>query len=576
MFTSPELRLFFSMCKTYPKKIGVSFLISMFEVLPDILTPIIMAAITGALVHYTPDDRSHVIWLCLAFTGNLLFNSCIRFPHRKMQYEFGLLISKTFLEKLHWHLLHLPPKWYRKQKQGSITNTLASVNYITQDLVETFFFIYPGQIVVLLGTVGYSVYQYGWIAAALIPMMFIASVISYYLDFKFTVPAFKTWADENNKLQGELADPIQCHVVVRDFKGYSHENHRVEKHLSWWSDIVGGALTKYSLGDSLSSLTGSFIFGGGLIASVFLFMDGYMGVEDVVYTNSLCLILRWYAKSIGDHVRKVRTCLAEMKPIQDIMSQSVSKLPVYYDTTDQNSIRFSHIRFRYSATARDVLKDVSFTIPGGSSVGIVGESGSGKTTLMRILLGNEVPDNGWVSIGSDIQCAGRVNGLFSHVQQDNILFHRTILENICYPNYATYTRRQAAERVCKDIGAHDFITNIPHGYDALVGDRGVNLSGGQRQRIAIARAILNKTPVLILDEATANLDAISEDEVIKTLDGRPKDQTLIVIAHRLKTVRDLDQIIVMQNGMVLGSGTHAELLKSVPYYRELCEKQNAV
>jgi subfamily B ATP-binding cassette protein MsbA len=242
----------------------------------------------------------------------------------------------------------------------------------------------------------------------------------------------------------------------------------------------------------------------------------------------------------------------------------------------QREIEFRHVSFGYANEARTVLNDVDLTVPVGKMIALVGESGGGKSTLTKLLPRFHDPTSGAVFWdGTDLRDA-RITSLrqqIALVTQETVLFNDTVRHNISYgrPSATDEEIRGAA----RTAFAHDFIMDLPGGYDTITGERGIFLSGGQRQRLAIARAILMDAPVLILDEATSALDAESEQLVQRALANLIQDRTTIVIAHRLSTVRRADLIVVMEAGRIIEQGTHAELLARGGQYQRLYELQFA-
>jgi subfamily B ATP-binding cassette protein HlyB/CyaB len=238
-------------------------------------------------------------------------------------------------------------------------------------------------------------------------------------------------------------------------------------------------------------------------------------------------------------------------------------------------IEFDCVRFRYAPEAPLVLDDLSLTIAPGEIVGVVGRSGSGKSTLTKLLQGLYWPEAGKTKLdGADIAMlrASWLRRNIGVVAQESFLFNRSVRENIALANPAI-----AFEQVvqsAKVAGAHDFILTLPQGYDTVVGEQGCNLSGGQRQRIAIARALVTNPRILILDEATSALDYESERIIQENMGAITSGRTVIIVAHRLSTVRHSDVIVVLDSGRIVERGTHDSLLEKEGYYARLHALQN--
>ena len=242
----------------------------------------------------------------------------------------------------------------------------------------------------------------------------------------------------------------------------------------------------------------------------------------------------------------------------------------------QRQIEFREVNFGYANEGRVVLRDVNLIVPAGRMVALVGESGGGKSTLTKLLPRFHDPTSGavlWDEVDLRDASIASLRRQLALVTQETVLFNDTVRYNLSYgrPD-ATEERLHDAARTAF---AHDFILELPHGYDTVIGERGIFLSGGQRQRLAIARAVLIDAPVLVLDEATSALDAESEQLVQRALANLIRDRTTIVIAHRLSTVRRADLIVVMEGGRIIEKGTHAELLARGGQYQRLYELQFA-
>ncbi len=242
---------------------------------------------------------------------------------------------------------------------------------------------------------------------------------------------------------------------------------------------------------------------------------------------------------------------------------------------EKGAIEIDNITFAY-ADSSEVFSDFSLSIPAGQKVGLVGHSGSGKTTITKLLLRFLDVDNGSIHIdGQDIRYVSQndLRSKIAYVPQDPLLFHRSIAENIAYgrPD-ATHEEIVA---VAKRAHAHEFIERLSHGYNTLVGERGVRLSGGERQRIAIARAMIKDAPILLLDEATSALDSVSERHIQHAFTDLMKGRTTIVIAHRLSTIQSMDRIVVFERGEIVEDGTHETLIKKDGVYANLWKQQSS-
>ncbi len=324
----------------------------------------------------------------------------------------------------------------------------------------------------------------------------------------------------------------------------------------------------------------------GVIAVVVLLFFGQREIEAGRMNAAQFLTFLFFLFSSYAPMRKLsrlhnsmEQALAAARHVWEVMDEHAA-LPEKRDAVELQTLRaeieLKNVSFGYANETKSVLRDVSLTIPAGTMVALVGESGGGKSTLTKLLMRFHDPTTGAVVWdGTDLRDA-RLKSLRGHialVTQETVLFNDTVRHNISYGRpEATDKELEEAARIAF---AHDFIMELPSGYETIVGERGIFLSGGQRQRLAIARAVLADAPVLILDEATSALDAESERLVQRALANLIRNRTTIVIAHRLSTVRRADRIVVMERGQIIETGTHTELLAREGHYRHLYELQFA-
>jgi len=240
----------------------------------------------------------------------------------------------------------------------------------------------------------------------------------------------------------------------------------------------------------------------------------------------------------------------------------------------KSNIKFEKISFHYLNTKERAIKNIDLEIKGGSMTAFVGHSGAGKSTIINMLPRFYEPQDGKIFIDNQNIHLFSLNSLrknISLVSQDVILFDDTIKANIAYAD--ANASQDEVVKACEFAAADEFIKKLPQGYETLIGENGVRLSGGQKQRISIARAILKKSPIILLDEATSSLDADSEQIVQNAISNLTKNKTTLVIAHRLSTIHNADQIFVLKNGSVIGHGNHEHLIKNSKEYKSLYEKQ---
>jgi len=313
-----------------------------------------------------------------------------------------------------------------------------------------------------------------------------------------------------------------------------------------------------------------------LIVAVKLWRSGEITLGDFTLIQSYLIVLFNQVWNLGKSVRYIYASLADVEEMIDILETpyGVSDVPHAKElVVTSPSLQFQSVDFRFH-DKREVLKDFSLDVIPKEKIALVGSSGAGKSTITKLLLRLYDVSAGSILIDGQPVAEVTQDSLRKNialVPQDPILFHRTLRENIRYGK--PEATDEEVEEVARKARCHEFIAELPQGYDTLVGERGVKLSGGERQRIAIARALLKNAPILILDEATSSLDSESESLIQEALDVLMKDKTTIVIAHRLSTIMRMDRIAVIDQGKVADSGTHAELLAKEGIYKKLWDIQ---
>lgn len=393
--------------------------------------------------------------------------------------------------------------------------------------------------------------------------LFVWAIIFIIFNWSFT--KYKLQYDiARNKVETEasglLADTIANHSNVKLFGGYEREMTLfdvVNEKLRYLRIITWNYLSNTL--DGIQALLSIALEIGILYYSISLWDRGILSVGDFVLIEMLLIIMIGRIWNVGRVIRTVYERLADAEEMTIILDtpHEIRDIPVAKKLkVNKGEIEFSHVVFNYHET-RQILKDFSLVIRPGERIAFVGPSGAGKTTLTRLLLRQHELTNGHILIdGQDITRVTQESlwAAISLVPQEPILFHRTIKENIRYGQPAATDEEVTA--AAKAARCHDFIIQTPDGYETYVGERGIKLSGGERQRVAIARAILRNAPILVLDEATSSLDSESELLIQEALGELMRGKTAIVIAHRLSTVKQMNRIIVIDDGKIQEEGSH--------------------
>lgn len=309
-----------------------------------------------------------------------------------------------------------------------------------------------------------------------------------------------------------------------------------------------------------------------LFVGTYLLLGGTLGVP--MFVMFLVIILRFYhpLQQVGTYLAELRYFRQSFDRIQAVLDEQPLPEPADNPRLEYFDIAFREVSFRYEEDA--VLERVTFTIPERSVTALVGPSGSGKTTIANLIARFWDVQSGEVRIGGRNIKELRTERLLSYISmvfQDVYLFHDTILNNIRLGRLdASQEQVEAAARAAQ---CHEFITQLPDGYHTLIGEGGSTLSGGEKQRLSIARAIIKDAPIVLLDEATASLDPENEALIQQGFQNLVQDKTLVVIAHRLATIRNADQILVLDHGQIVERGKHAQLLALNGLYAHLWREQ---
>ncbi len=407
--------------------------------------------------------------------------------------------------------------------------------------------------------------------------------IVFYVWFTFAITEWRVklrrkMNEQDTDANQKAIDSLLNFETVKYFNAEKREAARYDQSMEGYE--AAALKTSYSL--AFLNFGQAVLITLGLVGVMWLaavgVQSGELTVGDFVLVNAYMIQITMPLNFLGTVYREIRQALVDMRQMFDLLEEPA-------EVTDKpgapalsvkgGGVTLSNVRFSYEKE-RPILHDVSIDVPAGQTVAIVGPSGSGKSTIGRLLFRFYDVTHGAVCIdGQDIRDITQesLHQAIGVVPQDTVLFNDTIFYNIAYGR-ENATRGDVIQ-AAKDAQIHDFIMSLPDAYESLVGERGLKLSGGEKQRVGIARTLLKDPPILLLDEATSALDSETEHEIQDALERAGEGRTVMIIAHRLSTVSNADKIVVLENGLVVETGTHAELLKRKGRYSDLWSLQRS-
>lgn len=476
------------------------------------------------------------------------------------------------------HLLSLSLRFHLARQTGGVSRDMERGSRAIQSLMNYFVYnILPtlveiGMVMALLAT-----QLDGWFVG----ITLIALVL--YIVFTITVTEWRTgfrraMNDQDSRANTKAVDALINYETVKYFSNEPFEQARYDDNLRRFEVAAVKSQTSLSalnLGQSTIIATAVTLLVWRATLGV---VEGRMSLGDLVLVNALMIQLYIPLNFLGVLYREIKQSMIDMEKMFGLLNEhrEVADAPSAQPLRHAGgSVQFKNVRFAYEPD-RMILHDISFEIPAGKTVAVVGPSGSGKSTLARLLFRFYDVDSGCIQIdGQDIRQVTQLSlrQALGIVPQDTVLFNDTVAYNIAYGR--TDADQAAIEAAAQAAHIHDFIKSTPKAYATLVGERGLKLSGGEKQRVAIARTLLKDPPILIFDEATSALDSANERAIQAELQSVAQNKTTLVIAHRLSTVVDAHQILVMKHGCIVERGTHAELLSQAGHYAEMWRLQQS-
>lgn len=482
--------------------------------------------------------------------------------------------AKTMRDRLFSHIQKLPFSWHMQNKTGDMIQRCTSdvdtiKNFISEQLTAVF------RIVMMIGLSLFFMFSMN-VKLTLAALVFFPVIFLYSWGFHARIGERFTKCDENEGLLSIIAQENLTGIrVVRAFGREKFEKERFEKqnniYTNEWMKLCLVLALFWGTGDLVSGLQIMLV----VVLGTYFCVQGQMTAGEFIAFVSYNTMLVWPVRSLGKTISEMSKAGVSAERIRYILNSRAEQDKPGAVTPDmEGDIEFQHVSFGYGG--ENVLSDVSFKIPKGTTFGILGGTGSGKSTLMHLLnrLYDLPEENGRITIGGVDIADMKGEWVRRHVGmvlQEPFLFSRTISENIGITGEAVSLGkiRQAAAIACVD-GA---ITDFARGYDTLVGERGVTLSGGQKQRTAIARMLMQKTPIMVFDDSLSAVDAETDLKIRQALKSKLAGVTVILIAHRVTTLMQADRIMVLDKGKVAEIGSHEELMEKRGIYRKVYDMQ---
>ncbi|MEY3791462.1 MAG: hypothetical protein RLZ09_2298 [Pseudomonadota bacterium] len=485
---------------------------------------------------------------------------------------------RTIALKVFRHLHALSLRFHLNRQTGGVTRDIERGTRGISSLVSyTLFSILPTIVEITL-VLGYLSYQYDIWFSGITVVALVTYVIFTILITEWRTHFRRTMNDLDSKASTKAIDSLLNYETVKYFGNEEYEASRYDQGLQNYERAAVRSQTSLTLLNTGQSLIIAIAVTLILWRATLGVTEGSMTLGDLVLVNAFMIQLYIPLNFLGVLYREIKQSLADMEKMFALLDQHRDVADVANAQAlalSSAELTFSHVDFSYEAN-RQILFDIDFVVSAGTTTAVVGHSGSGKSTLARLLFRFYDVNSGAILIdGQDIRQVTQISlrNSIGIVPQDTVLFNDSIAYNIAYGRPGAAQEEIIA--AAKAAYIHDFIVSLPDGYETTVGERGLKLSGGEKQRVAIARTLLKNPAILVFDEATSALDSKAEQAIQLQLKEIARNRTTLVIAHRLSTVADADQILVMDKGRIVERGTHAQLLAAGTVYAQMWERQLA-
>ncbi len=558
-----------------------------------LFTPLLLGFIIDSVINGLPVENSFIQAYANVFGGvnnirshlylgalMIMLVTLARVFLMYLRGRFNGIISERFAEKmrneLFSHIQHWSYHTHVNSKTGDLIQRVTSdVDTIRRFLATQYSeLVYSIATAIIALTVLFGIYvKLAWVAVASMPIIFIIA----YIFFKNIQKEFLKSDEAEGELSTILQESLSGVRVVKAFNREVYELEKYDKSNQSYRDITFRLieyLAYYWASSDLIILTQVFAV---VLFGIFEAQAGNISLGDFTVFVSYETMILWPIRHIGRILSDFGKMLVSLSRLNEILETPQEDLYEGSEANLRGDIEFKHVRFRFDDGTADVLKDISFKAEKGQTLAIIGPTGSGKSSLVHLMLRLYESSDGQILInGHDIKTVSKhhLRKNVGIVLQEPYLFSKTILENIriASPNADETSVMKAAQIA----SVHNVISDFDQGYETLVGEKGVTLSGGQKQRIAIARTIVNNSPVLIFDDSLSAVDTETDAAIRSGLKQLSKDVTTLIITHRVNTAMEADMILVLEDGLITQRGTHAELSTQEGLYKRIVAIQDAI
>ena len=563
--------------KPFKKNLIAAVISAFIGILFSLLVPVFIGYGVDAMVGVDNVDFKKLVQICIALAAiiliSALFQWIMTYHSNKLSYYTVEQMRNDVMEKL----TRVPLSFIDSTPHGDLINTVVTdIDIVGTGLLQGFTQVFSG-IVTILGTLVFMFTINPLIALVVVVLtplsFFVASFIAKHSHDKY-----REQAKLRGKMTGYASEMIECETLV---KAYSMEESVEENFDKMNRDLqkVGVIAHFYSaLSNPCTRFVNAMVYAGVAIAGAYLCVTGKLSVGALTSFLAYCSQYTKPFNEISGVVAEFQNAVASANRVFQLLdteneSDDSALEPL---AVQDGTVGFSHVDFAYSKK-KPLIRDFNLDVKSGQTIAIVGPTGCGKTTMINLLMRFYDVNAGKITVdGKDIRSVTRdsLRGAFGMVLQDTWLFRGTVRENIAYgvPDATDEEIREAA----KKAHAHSFIKRLPNGYDTVLTENGDNISEGQKQLLCIARVMLKRPPMLILDEATSNIDTRTEVRIQKAFAALMEGRTSFIVAHRLSTIRNADVILVMRDGQIIEKGKHEELLTQNGFYAQLYNSQFAV